>query len=362
MEISFLPAEYVINASKEIPGGSIESDFMVRAVRIKNILSDPVTIDQIKFDLRIEGKSVKHIQYPAEAIEDLCKGLSKTIPGIQGEGGQVFLGMERFWDASHVSDTSELNPGQETGLLLEHFRIAKAKPVDECVVGVTYLHNNIQKEAKVTIPVKEYRNANDFIFPLKGAWLVANNYDDIHFHRRMHSQEFAMDLVQYTKDFRLFEGDGPDNQAFPGYGAEIYACADGEVADCHDGICENPPGLGSRLPEEQWNRIREEHGLVPWAAGNYVTIKHKGDEYSFYAHLIPGSLAVSKGQQVSQGEEIGKLGNTGNSDCPHLHFHLMSGPNILSARGLPCRFANIKSFEGDELSFIEQNYSVVHAE
>lgn len=361
MEISFLPAEYVINTTREVPGGSIESDFMVRAVRIKNPLSEPVTINKIKFDLRIEGKSLKHITYPEEEIAGLCKGFPKAIAGIKGEVGQVFLGTLRFWDAGHVSDSPELHPGQETGLLLEHFRIAKSKPVDECVIGVTYTHEGSEKEASVTIPVKEYRNANKFIFPLKGSWLAVNTHDDVHFHRRMHSQEFAMDIVQYTKDFRLFEGDNPDNHAFPGYGAEILAIAEGKVADCHDSVPENPPGLGSRLPEEEWNRIRSEHGFVPFAAGNYVTIEHQGGEYSFYAHLIPGSLKVKKGDRVEQGHIIGELGNTGNSDCPHLHFHLMAGPSILSARGLPCRFTNLKSFEGSDLSFIEQNYSVVHA-
>ncbi|MBD3285247.1 peptidoglycan DD-metalloendopeptidase family protein, partial [candidate division WOR-3 bacterium] len=304
MKISFLPAEYVISASREVSGGSIESDFMIRAVKIKNTLSDSVTIHQIKFDLRIEGKSIKHITYPEEEIANLCKVFPRTITGIEGEVGQVFLGTRRFWDAGQVSSTQELKPGQETGLLLEHFRITKAKPVDECAVGVTYLHNNASKEATISIPIKEYRNANDFIFPLKGAWLAVNTHDDIHFHRRMHSQEFAMDLVQYTIDFRLFERDKPDNQAFPCYSAEICACADGQVVDCHDGICENPPGLGSRLPKEQGDKILEEHGFVAWAAGNYVTIEHQGGEYSFYAHLIPGSLAVKKGEKVNQGQVI----------------------------------------------------------
>lgn len=362
MEISFLPSEYVINATREIPGGSIESDFMIRALRFKNTLKEPVSVSKIRFDLRIEGKSVKHITYSEEAIAGFCKKFSETISGIQGEVGQVFLGSQGFWDANLVSGIPELQPAQETGLLLEHFRIAKAKPIDECTLRVTYYHHNSTKQAALTIPVREYQNRNDYVFPLKGAWLVANNYDDIHFHRRMHSQEFAMDLVRFTKDLRLFKGKNPHNRSFPGYGAEVCAIADGVVVDCHDGIPENPPGLGSRLPEEEWNKIREEHGFVPWAAGNYVTIKHEGNEYSLYAHLIPGHLTVKSGDKVTQGQVIGKLGNTGNSDCPHLHFHLMAGPSILSARGLPCRFTNLKSFEGDSLAFIEQNYLVVHAE
>jgi len=362
MELSFLPSGYVINAPREVPGGSIESDFMIRAVRIKNTLSDPVTIDQIKFDLRIEGKSVKLILDPEEAIEGLCKSLSKTIPGIQGEVGQVFLGSDKFWDIGLVSSESRLEPGQETGLLLEHFKISKAKPIDECVVGVTYLHNNTQKEATLTIPVKEYRNKNDFIFPLRGAWLAVNTHYDIHFHRRMHSQEFAMDLMRMIPDFRLIPHPKAANSDYCFYGEDIYAIADGEVTSCFDDIPENPAGLGSRLPADEWGKLKEKHGFVPWAAGNFVILKHSGEEYSFYAHMIPGSLTVKKGDKVKQAQIIGKLGNSGNSDAPHLHFHLMAGPSILSARGLPCRFTNLKDMTGEPLPFIEENNSIVHAE
>jgi len=35
---------------------------------------------------------------------------------------------------------------------------------------------------------------------------------------------------------------------------------------------------------------------------------------------------------------LGLLGNSGNSDAPHLHFHIMDGPSPLKANGLPYAF------------------------
>ncbi|GAA4558277.1 hypothetical protein [Pseudonocardia xishanensis] len=35
---------------------------------------------------------------------------------------------------------------------------------------------------------------------------------------------------------------------------------------------------------------------------------------------------------------LGILGNSGNTDAPHLHFHIMDGPSPLQSNGLPFVF------------------------
>lgn len=57
--------------------------------------------------------------------------------------------------------------------------------------------------------------------------------------------------------------------------------------------------------------------------GYYIIISHGGGMYSLYAHN--SSLLVRKGQYVSQGQTISRVGSTGNSTGPHLHFEIRKG-------------------------------------
>jgi murein DD-endopeptidase MepM/ murein hydrolase activator NlpD len=67
-----------------------------------------------------------------------------------------------------------------------------------------------------------------------------------------------------------------------------------------------------------------------------------GGRYAFYGHLQPKRLRVKVGQKVRKGQLLGFLGNSGNSDAPHLHFHISDGVSTLGAEGLPFVF---ESFE-----------------
>lgn len=57
--------------------------------------------------------------------------------------------------------------------------------------------------------------------------------------------------------------------------------------------------------------------------GNMVLINH-GDGYKTrYGHMVSGSITVSVGEYVEAGQTIGKVGSTGNSTGPHLHFEVI---------------------------------------
>jgi len=65
--------------------------------------------------------------------------------------------------------------------------------------------------------------------------------------------------------------------------------------------------------------------------GNFIVIRHKHGFYTRYAHLR--DFAVEVGQQVSQGEVIGYLGNTGWSTGPQLHYEVRIGSGIVNPIG-----------------------------
>lgn len=79
-------------------------------------------------------------------------------------------------------------------------------------------------------------------------------------------------------------------------------------------------------------------------AGNYVIVAGEA-AVAFYAHLRDGSVAVEAGREVKTGDVVGRVGNSGNSTMPHLHFHLMDRPDIRAAEGVVCRFRALEQFE-----------------
>ncbi|MEV6108859.1 peptidoglycan DD-metalloendopeptidase family protein [Streptomyces sp. NPDC051940] len=60
------------------------------------------------------------------------------------------------------------------------------------------------------------------------------------------------------------------------------------------------------------------------AFGNSVTIRHDDGYYTFYAHL--SEIDAKPGERVFPGQHIGRVGSTGNSTGPHLHFEVRVTP------------------------------------
>ena len=75
-----------------------------------------------------------------------------------------------------------------------------------------------------------------------------------------------------------------------------------------------------------------------YSYGNYVIIAHYNGLYTLYAHGQAGSIRVSEGQYVSQGQQIMNVGSTGNSTGPHLHFEVRTSPGLYDNRVNPVNY------------------------
>ena len=129
---------------------------------------------------------------------------------------------------------------------------------------------------------------------------------------------FAIDWIRVV-DGTVYTGNGSQLRDWRGtYGAPLYAVADGTVVVAVDGRPDIAPGASPLLsaPED--------------FTGNEVVLKIAPGQYAVYFHLERGSVRVRVGQRVRRGQQIGALGNSGNSTAPHLHFGIQDGPSGLS--------------------------------
>ncbi|MEZ0053396.1 hypothetical protein ABIA30_004425 [Mycobacterium sp. MAA66] len=174
--------------------------------------------------------------------------------------------------------------------------------------------------------------------PLYGPnWLDANSCCDMTPHRMAlnpidgklwGAERFAIDYLQLDDDGRVFQGDKTKPESYRYFGADVHAVADGPVVAVLDGLAEQVPGQApTGLTLQQYG-------------GNHVVQDIGGGNYAFYAHLQTGSVRVHPGDRLSTGQALGRLGNSGNSDAPHLHFHVMSTPDPLRSDGLPFVFTS----------------------
>jgi hypothetical protein len=170
--------------------------------------------------------------------------------------------------------------------------------------------------------------------PLGGAgWLSINGCCTPNAHRSLRyavngdriikAELFAIDWVQLRDGF-IFTGDGSRNEQYPSFGTEVLAVADGRVVFVRNDMPEETPGQAPL------------HVSAPIDyAGNQVVVQIGPELWAVYAHLQQGSVNVRVGERVATGQVLARLGNSGNTTAPHLHFVLTDHPNFVIASSVP---------------------------
>ncbi len=157
-------------------------------------------------------------------------------------------------------------------------------------------------------------------------------------------QRFAIDFLKIDAEGRAWVGTKSNLTDWRAFGAEVYSAASGQVVSAVDGYDDNIPG---KLPPITPANI----------AGNHVIIDMGNGIFALYAHLKKGSVIPSRGDFVSRGQLLGFLGNSGNTDGPHLHFEIMAAPSSLGANGLPFVFNKMQyqgAIKGTLQSFFDE--------
>jgi len=156
-------------------------------------------------------------------------------------------------------------------------------------------------------------------FPFKhGAYLITDGGNsktsrlmNYHFHSPLHKKKktnlamlYATDIVKLSEiptKFLPFR-----NEDYPIFDEEIVAPIEGVILKVINDIEDNQPFSGN----------------YKYNTGNTVVIK-KDNFYFLLGHLKKGSIEVKEGDFVHQNDLIGKAGNSGMSERPHLHMQLM---------------------------------------
>jgi hypothetical protein len=122
------------------------------------------------------------------------------------------------------------------------------------------------------------------------------------------------------------------------WGAPVHAPMDGEVVRAVDGMDERGWLHPVReLAHAAFNALTFTPSRLPRILGNHVVLRGDG-AYAAFAHFARGSVSVEDGRRVQAGDLLGRVGHTGNSTMPHLHFQLMDSDDPLTAKGVPCAF------------------------
>lgn len=199
-------------------------------------------------------------------------------------------------------------------------------------------------------PRAEAREPVEVTAPVTGTWAALNTPgQQLPSHgTRMRGQYSAVDIMRPADEHapplsaRGIAGSRPEDYAC--FGAPVLSMAAGTVVRVRQG--QRDHRARNTWPALVWmmtgEGILRELGGTRKVLGNHIVVAHDDGTFAAYAHLRRSSAEVAEGRRVEAGQELARVGNTGNSSMPHLHVQLMDRARVDAAAGLPMRWANIE--------------------
>jgi len=170
--------------------------------------------------------------------------------------------------------------------------------------------------------------ASSFPLPVEGEWYVA--IDRTGHHRLKHGAAYAWDLV-IKKNRRTYAGDIRTLANHYAWGRPVIAQADGLVLAAQDAYGDMPIGK-----------------LGEFTKANNVVVDYGGGIRVLYGHLQQNSVKVKVGQKVTTGQLLGKVGNSGASGMPHLHFTFLDSAHFSIKGRYRCQVQSLNRWKPHE--------------
>jgi hypothetical protein len=300
----------------QIVRGDDGMDHVEYDLLIVSVLPQPVTLSSLTV-IDPAGKEIKRIEGPALAA--VTQPLfAHTETAVVPASGAVAV------------EVDLIMPPNTAPQRLTH-RIAYALQANSNLG-----HMFEKREAEGQAVVVDRQPAIMIQPPVRGeGWLASSGCCKPNLHRdlriaidgvRIETPEtFAIDYAK-VKDNRVFDGDGSKVEQHYAFEQDVFAVADGTVASVQNSKQETTPNV-PMVPE-----TKEDYG------GNHVILKIAPNVFALYVHLHTGSIRVKVGDAVKAGAPLAKIGNTGPSNGPHLHFGLSDKPDFFAGRSLPFVF------------------------
>jgi Membrane proteins related to metalloendopeptidases len=222
-----------------------------------------------------------------------------------------------------------------------YFRCPQALAIDSAAIRLTVADvKGRRAEQMLRIPIQYYQQKTSLIFPFRGYgvvgqdWITNGGHGG---HPPAILTDFAIDVRGIDQNGAQAKTNSNESAADVGWGREIIAPAAGRVTYARNDMPDNPQ-VGKPPDIKTYAALSDP---VMASLGNCVVIDHGNSEYSVLMHMQEGSVTVKVGERVAAGQMIGRLGNSGGSFGPHLHYQLQSGPQVFRDQTLPFKFQNI---------------------
>ena len=324
-------------------------DIMVQTISVINTSNETISVQEIVINAEEAGDIILTDRLLARNYAPVWDAFYPywSTAEAQSADDTLVLFSQALPEDFALSPTLDLEP--RTAILIRNRLLAFSGYLLPDKVEVRVLARNAANDeitAVASIPVQKYEASNSFHFPLVGRWYLSSSSSIRSHHRARPAHEFALDLIMIGAGGRSFRTDGSIPADYLAYGESVYAIAAGKVIAVETEIpdTEMPkPGepraeFASRVLGAMWEK--DPSGRI--AGGNFVVLEHAGNEYSNYVHLRPGSVTVSIGDLVSQGQQIGQVGISGDGFEPHLHFSVSDTPEMNYGHGLPVTFTDVE--------------------